>query len=134
MPVCAVPFGRDQLEVARRVEVAQAGSRLPASRLRPDRLRRAVREAMERADGAKRAAAAFAAAGGATAAADALEANLDREVIARVRARVEATRTRVSDEAILEARDATGDESSLFDTGISAARPWFCITSALEGA
>jgi hypothetical protein len=25
VPVCAVPFGRDQLEVARRVEVAAAG-------------------------------------------------------------------------------------------------------------
>ncbi len=36
VPVCAVPFGRDQLEVARRVEVAGAGTRLPAKRLRPD--------------------------------------------------------------------------------------------------
>jgi UDP:flavonoid glycosyltransferase YjiC (YdhE family) len=106
VPVCTVPFGRDQLEVARCVEVGQAGTRLPASRLRADRLRRTVREAMQRADGAKRVAAAFAAAGGATAAADAFEANLDHEVIARVRARVEATRTRVSDEAILEARNA----------------------------
>ena len=32
VPVCAVPFGRDQLEVARRVEVAHAGTRLAASR------------------------------------------------------------------------------------------------------
>jgi MGT family glycosyltransferase len=78
VPVCAVPFGRDQLEVARRVEAAQAGTRLPASRLRPDRLRRAVREAMGRADGAKRVAAAFAAAGGAKSAADAFEANLSQ--------------------------------------------------------
>ena len=30
VPVCVVPFGRDQLEVARRVEVANAGTRLPA--------------------------------------------------------------------------------------------------------
>ena len=29
IPVCVVPFGRDQLEVARRVEVCGAGSRLP---------------------------------------------------------------------------------------------------------
>lgn len=43
MTVCVVPFGRDQLEVARHVEVAGAGSRLPASRLRPDRLRQAVK-------------------------------------------------------------------------------------------
>ncbi|HKF76981.1 MAG TPA: nucleotide disphospho-sugar-binding domain-containing protein, partial [Candidatus Dormibacteraeota bacterium] len=33
VPVCVVPFGRDQLEVARRVEVAGAGTRLPAKRL-----------------------------------------------------------------------------------------------------
>ena len=31
VPVVAVPFGRDQPEVARRVEVAGAGVRLPAS-------------------------------------------------------------------------------------------------------
>ena len=36
VPVCVVPFGRDQLEVARRVEVAQAGTRLPARRLNLD--------------------------------------------------------------------------------------------------
>jgi MGT family glycosyltransferase len=76
VPVCAVPFGRDQLEVARRVEVAGAGTRLPASRLRPDRLRVKVREAMAKAEGARRVAAAFAAAGGPTAAADAVETRL----------------------------------------------------------
>jgi UDP:flavonoid glycosyltransferase YjiC (YdhE family) len=68
-----VPFGRDQLEVARHVEVAGAGSRLPAARLRPDRLRDAVREAMGRKAGAERIASAFDAAGGPEAAADALE-------------------------------------------------------------
>jgi len=73
VPVCVVPFGRDQFEVARRVEVAGAGTRLPASRLRPDRLRLAVREAMGKKAGAERMAAAFAAAGGPAAAADALE-------------------------------------------------------------
>jgi MGT family glycosyltransferase len=73
VPVCAVPFGRDQLEVARRVEVAGAGTRLPASRLRPDRLRAAVREAIGRRDGADRVAAGYRAAGGAAAAADAVE-------------------------------------------------------------
>ena len=35
VPVCVVPFGRDQLEVARRVEVARCGTRLPARRLSP---------------------------------------------------------------------------------------------------
>jgi MGT family glycosyltransferase len=80
VPVCVVPFGRDQFEVARRVEVAGAGSRLPATRLKPDRLRDAVREAMDKKAGAKRMAAAFAAAGGPGAAADALEGLLrDRE-------------------------------------------------------
>jgi MGT family glycosyltransferase len=76
VPVCAVPFGRDQMEVARRVEVAGAGTRLPARRLRPDRLRAAVLEASQRRDGAARVAAGFAAAGGAHAAADALEGRL----------------------------------------------------------
>jgi len=74
VPVCVVPFGRDQLEVARRVEVAGAGTRLPVSRLRPDRLRAKVREAMTMGDGARRVAEGFAAAGGPTAAADAFEA------------------------------------------------------------
>jgi UDP:flavonoid glycosyltransferase YjiC (YdhE family) len=76
VPVCVVPFGRDQLEVARRVEVAGAGTRLPASRLRPDRLRAKVRAAMTMTAGAKRVAEGFAAAGGPTAAADAFEARL----------------------------------------------------------
>lgn len=71
--VVAVPFGRDQPEVARRVEVAGAGVRLPARKLTPERLREAVRRAIERRPGAQRIAAAFANAGGATAAADALE-------------------------------------------------------------
>lgn len=76
VPVCVVPFGRDQLEVARRVEVAGAGSRLPAKRLRADRLLRKVREAMARSAGARRVADAFAAAGGAPAAVDAIERRL----------------------------------------------------------
>ena len=75
-PVCAVPFGRDQLEVARRVEVAGAGTRLPAKRLRADRLRAKVGEAMRLRDGAERVQEAFAAAGGPSAAADAFEHRL----------------------------------------------------------
>lgn len=73
VPVCAVPFGRDQLEVARHVEVAGAGTRLLPGRLTPERLRASVRTAMSRAEGARRLAAAFRNAGGARAAADALE-------------------------------------------------------------
>jgi UDP:flavonoid glycosyltransferase YjiC (YdhE family) len=59
--------------VARRVEVADAGTRLPARRLNPDRLRAKVREAMGKRAGASRVAAGFAATGGATTAADAVD-------------------------------------------------------------
>ncbi len=76
VPVCAVPFGRDQLEVARRVEVAGAGVRLPAGRLKPTRLRDAVRAAMACAEGAKRVAESYRATGGPGTAADAVEALL----------------------------------------------------------
>jgi MGT family glycosyltransferase len=76
VPVCVVPFGRDQLEVARRVEVAGAGTRLPARRLRADRLRAKVLEAIRLREGAKRVQEAFAAAGGPSAAADAFEHRL----------------------------------------------------------
>jgi MGT family glycosyltransferase len=76
IPVCVVPFGRDQYEVARRVEVNEAGTRLPAPRLNPERLRRAVLEAIRRRPGAQRVARGFAAAGGSSAAADAVEARL----------------------------------------------------------
>jgi MGT family glycosyltransferase len=77
VPVCAVPFGRDQFEVARRVQVAGAGSMLPASRLRPGRLRAAVEQAMACTAGVARIASAFQGAGGAADAADALEQLLE---------------------------------------------------------
>jgi MGT family glycosyltransferase len=77
VPVCVVPFGRDQLEVARRVEVADAGTRLPAQRLSSERLRAAVRSAMTKRDGARRVADGYAATGGAVTAADAFEALFD---------------------------------------------------------
>jgi MGT family glycosyltransferase len=76
VPVCAVPFGRDQPEVARRVEVAAAGTRLPAARLNPRRLRNKVKEAIALRPGAERVARAFAEAGGAPLAADAIEQRL----------------------------------------------------------
>jgi MGT family glycosyltransferase len=79
VPVCAVPFGRDQFEVARRVVVAGAGSMVPARRLRPKRLRAAVEEAIARSEGARRIARAFANAGGAAAAADAFEELIRRQ-------------------------------------------------------
>ena len=73
VPVCAVPFGRDQFEVARRVVVAGAGASFPAGKLGPERLRAGVDEAIAQAPGARRIAAAFAAAGGPAAAADEFE-------------------------------------------------------------
>jgi MGT family glycosyltransferase len=73
VPVCVVPYGRDQFEVARRVEVARCGTRLPARKLSPPRLRTKVREAMTLADGARRVAAGFAATGGAARGADLFE-------------------------------------------------------------
>jgi UDP:flavonoid glycosyltransferase YjiC (YdhE family) len=78
VPVCVVPFGRDQLEVARRVEVAGAGARLPVKRLTRERLRSKIREATEMRAGARRVAEGFARAGGAVAAANAFEELLGR--------------------------------------------------------
>lgn len=74
VPVVVVPFGRDQLDTARRVERAGAGVRLPARKLTPQRLSQAVREAFELRGGAQRMAELFARAGGASAAGDHLEA------------------------------------------------------------
>jgi len=74
IPVVVVPYGRDQLDTARRVEVAEAGVRISPHRLTPDRLADAVRTAIERRTGAQRVSRAFAAAGGETAGATAIEA------------------------------------------------------------
>lgn len=73
VPVCAVPFGRDQSEVARRVETAKAGTMLPAKKLTPARLRASVARARTMSDGASIVAAGYRSAGGAAAAVDALE-------------------------------------------------------------
>ena len=73
VPVCVVPFGRDQFEVARRVEVARCGTRLPAKKLTVDRLSANVRQAMTMTDGARRVAAGFAATGGVARGADLIE-------------------------------------------------------------
>ncbi len=73
VPVCVVPFMRDQFEVGRRVVHSGGGTMLPARRLRPERLRTAVEGAIARRRGAERVRDAFAAAGGADAAASALE-------------------------------------------------------------
>ena len=73
VPVCVVPFCRDQFDVARRVEVAGAGVRLHHKRLSPARLRAAVRRATGKRAAAESVARAFAEAGGSAAAADAVE-------------------------------------------------------------
>jgi MGT family glycosyltransferase len=64
VPVCVVPYARDQAEVARRVEAAGCGTRLPAKRLTAHRLRAGVGKAMTMVDGARRVAPGFAATGG----------------------------------------------------------------------
>jgi MGT family glycosyltransferase len=79
VPVCAVPFMRDQFEVARRVEHCGGGTLLPAKRLRPDRLRSAVEGAIACEEGAQRVRKAYGRAGGAEAAASALEGLLAPE-------------------------------------------------------
>lgn len=78
VPVCAVPFGRDQLEVAMRVEVSGSGTRVPSKKLDARRLREAVREAMGRAAGARRVAEGYRATGGVAAAADTIEERFAR--------------------------------------------------------
>jgi MGT family glycosyltransferase len=78
VPVCIVPFGRDQIEVARRVQVVGAGVRLPARRLSPARLRAAVDEAVTLRPAAGRVARQLSTAGGAQAAVAHLEQLLAR--------------------------------------------------------
>jgi len=74
VPVCVVPFGRDQLEVARRAEVAGAGTTVPARRLDAARLRAAIRAAMSKSKGAGEVAAGYQATGEAGTGADAVQA------------------------------------------------------------
>ncbi|VBA52443.1 glycosyltransferase [Mycobacterium attenuatum] len=76
VPVCVVPFARDQAEVARRVQVAQCGTRLPARRLNPRRLRAAVRAAMTMTEGARMVATGFASTGGVVHGAELIEQRL----------------------------------------------------------
>lgn len=72
VPVVAVPFGRDQPEVARRLVRAGAGVQLPARRLRADRLRAAVRQAMAMQPAVQQIGRDLSAAGGAVRFADAI--------------------------------------------------------------
>jgi UDP:flavonoid glycosyltransferase YjiC (YdhE family) len=63
VPVVVVPFGRDQPDVARRVEHAGAGVRLLPKDLSEDALAAAVQKAQSMRAGAARIAKAFASAG-----------------------------------------------------------------------
>jgi MGT family glycosyltransferase len=65
VPVCVVPYGRDQFEVARRVEVAKCGTWLLAKDLTAHRMRDKVLKAMTMTEGARRVAAGYVATGGA---------------------------------------------------------------------
>jgi MGT family glycosyltransferase len=76
VPVCVVPFGRDQHEVAQRVRASGAGTTIRPARLTPERLRAAIFEARDRVDGARRIRDAFRASGGPGAGADAVERSL----------------------------------------------------------
>jgi UDP:flavonoid glycosyltransferase YjiC (YdhE family) len=76
VPVCVVPFGRDQFEVAGRVVTVDAGTRVLPDRLTETELRTAINGAMTMRAGAQRVAAGFARAGGPSAGADAIESLL----------------------------------------------------------
>lgn len=73
VPLVIVPFGRDQLEVGRRVEKAGAGVMVSPKRLTPEKLVTAVRQARELEPGARCMGDEFARAGGDRAAAGVIE-------------------------------------------------------------
>ncbi|NQU37483.1 MAG: glycosyltransferase [Actinobacteria bacterium] len=78
VPVCVVPWGRDQSESARRAVQSGAGTMVPRSKLDSTRLREAVREASLRTSGAQQVAQAFRAAGGGARGASLLEGLIAR--------------------------------------------------------
>lgn len=86
VPVCVVPWGRDQSESARRAHVAGAGTMVPRRRLTTARLRSAIQEARSRRDGAQRVAQGFRHAGGARRAVQLLEGLLQRNGSSAARA------------------------------------------------
>ncbi len=77
VPVVVIPFGRDQLEVARRVEYAWVGVRPMPKQLKPETLRRAVRQALILRNSAERMAETMAKTGGAGKTADGIEEMLE---------------------------------------------------------
>jgi UDP:flavonoid glycosyltransferase YjiC (YdhE family) len=73
VPVCVVPWARDQLDVAAHVIEAGAGAKVPRKRLSPASLAAGVEEALRCAPGAARVQAGFEATGGAQRAAELVE-------------------------------------------------------------
>jgi UDP:flavonoid glycosyltransferase YjiC (YdhE family) len=73
VPVCVVPFGRDQFEVAKLVELSGCGTVVMPDQLNPTNLASAVRTAMTMRPGAACIAEGFSRAGGPVATADAVE-------------------------------------------------------------
>ncbi|MFE9575654.1 glycosyltransferase [Nocardia sp. NPDC006044] len=84
VPVCVVPFGRGQSEVARRVVGNEAGSWVPAKRLSVRTLRAGIDKAMACRAGAAAVAAGFAAAGGTLRGAELLEQHFAGHVAGHV--------------------------------------------------
>jgi len=64
VPVCIIPWGRDQNETARRAEICGAGIIIPRNKLNSNRIKSAVNEALSRKLKAERVAAGFLKAGG----------------------------------------------------------------------
>ena len=73
VPLCVVPFGRDQFEVAKLVALARCGTVVMPDQLNPDHLASAIRDAMTMRAGAAQVADGFRKAGGSVAGADAVE-------------------------------------------------------------
>jgi MGT family glycosyltransferase len=73
VPVCVVPFGRDQFEVAKLVGLTICGTVVMPGQLNPDHLTSAIRDAMTMRAGAAQVAEGFRKAGGSVAGADAVE-------------------------------------------------------------
>lgn len=78
VPMVVIPWGRDQNESARRVEICGAGVMVPRHRLSAGRVRAAVHKAMTCREGARRVAQGFAAAGGAARAVELVEGLMAR--------------------------------------------------------
>ena len=79
VPVCVVPWARDQLDVAVHVEEAEAGVKLRRRRLSPAGIAAAATAAERRAAGAARVKAGYEATGGSSSAADAVESLISRK-------------------------------------------------------